>query len=75
MPDYYKAWDRFNVDEALDSDEESNKQTNKIKYKEPEQPQSQAEMMRPTSGAAPNTKIVIKGGTQALNADAEHLKS
>jgi len=25
MPDYYKAWDRFNVDEALDSDEESNK--------------------------------------------------
>ncbi len=75
MPDYYKAWDRFNVDEALDSDEESNKQTNKIKFKEPEQPKSQAEMMRPTSGAAPNTKIVIKGGTQALNADAEHLKS
>jgi hypothetical protein len=32
-------------------------------------------MMRLTSGARPNTKIVIKGGTQALNADAEHLKS
>ena len=74
MPDYYKAWDRYNVDDALDSDEE-NKVTNKITYKEPEAPKSQAEMMRPTSGAAPNTKIVIKGGTQALNADAEHLKS
>ena len=74
MPDYYKAWDRFDVDEALDSDDE-NKKTNKITYKEPEAPKSQAEMMRPTSGAAPNTKIVIKGGTQALNADAEHLKS
>ena len=22
MPDYYKAWDRFDVDKALDSDEE-----------------------------------------------------
>ena len=74
MPDYYKAWDRFNVDDALDSDEE-NKTTNKITYKEPEAPKSQADMMRPTSGAAPHTKIVIKGGTQALNADAEHLKS
>jgi hypothetical protein len=39
MPDYYKAWDRFNVDDALDSDEE-NKNTNKITYKEPEAPRS-----------------------------------
>jgi hypothetical protein len=39
MPDYYKAWDRFNVDDALDSDEES-KNTNKITYKEPEAPKS-----------------------------------
>lgn len=31
--------------------------------------------MRLTSGAAPNTKIVIKGGTQSQNASAEHLKS
>lgn len=62
MPDYYKAWDRFEVDDAIDSDEE-NKKTNKITYKEPEAPKSQADMMRPTSGAAPNTKIVIKGGT------------
>jgi hypothetical protein len=72
MPDYYKAWDRFDIDKALDSDEEG---TLKIKYKEPEPVKSQADMMRLTSGAKPNTKIVIKGGTQALNADAEHLKS
>jgi len=39
MPDYYKAWDRYNVDDALDSDEE-NKVTNKITYKEPEAPKS-----------------------------------
>jgi hypothetical protein len=32
-------------------------------------------MMRLTSGAAPNTKIVIKGGTQSQHANAEHLKS
>jgi hypothetical protein len=39
MPDYYKAWDRFDVDDALDSDEE-NKNKNKITYKEPEGPKS-----------------------------------
>ena len=32
-------------------------------------------MLRLTSGAKPNTKIVIKGGTQVANANAEHLKS
>ena len=63
MPDYYKAWDRFDVDEALASDEEDEKKPSKIKYKEPEPPKSQADMMRLTSGAKPNTKIVIKGGT------------
>jgi hypothetical protein len=79
MPDYYKAWDRFDIDKALDSDSDEEKKgfnkPSKITYKAPEPPKSQADMMRPTSGAAPNTKIVIKGGTQALNADAEHLKS
>ena len=77
MPDYYKAWDNFDVEKALDSEdeEEKNKTTGKITYKEPEPVRSQADMMRLTSGAKPNTKIVIKGGTQALNADAEHLKS
>jgi hypothetical protein len=63
MQDYYKAWDRFNVDDALGSDEEDNKSKSKITYKEPAPPQSQADMMKLTSGAAPNTKIVIKGGT------------
>lgn len=32
-------------------------------------------MLRPTSGAQPNTRIVIKGGTRVSHADAEHLKS
>ena len=63
MPDYYKAWDKFDVDESSDEDEQGNKKQKKITYKEPEAPKSQADMMRPTSGAAPNTKIVIKGGT------------
>jgi hypothetical protein len=71
MPSYYKAWDKFDVDKALEEAETGSS----IKYKEPEPLKSQADMMRLTSGAAPNTKIVIKGGTQALNADAEHLKS
>ena len=77
MPDYYKAWDKFDVDKALDSDEEEEKKkksSSGIQYKEPPPVKSQADMMRLTSGAKPNTKIVIKGGTQALNADAEHLK-
>ena len=62
MPDYYKAWDKFDVDEDSSEDENGNKKS-KITYKEPEAPKTQADMMRPTSGAAPNTKIVIKGGT------------
>jgi tetratricopeptide (TPR) repeat protein len=35
MPDYYKAWDRFDIDKALDSDEEEENKKNKITYKEP----------------------------------------
>jgi tetratricopeptide (TPR) repeat protein len=39
-------------------------------------PQSQAEMMKRTSGAKPNTKIVIKGGTvkQSSMADQQKLQ-
>ena len=39
MPDYYKAWDRFDIDKALNSDEEGDGSSNKpskITYKEPE---------------------------------------
>ena len=62
MPSYYKAWDKFDVDKALEDEDEDSK-IGAIKYKEPEPMKSQADMMRLTSGAAPNTKIVIKGGT------------
>jgi len=62
MPDYYKAWDRFDVDKAL-GDGNSDEEEQKIKYKAPEPPKTQADMMRLTSGAKPNTKLVIKGGT------------
>ncbi len=35
---------------------------------------TQAEMMQRTSGAKPNTKIVIKGGSVQKNSMAEQLK-
>jgi hypothetical protein len=40
MPDYYKAWDKFDVDESSDEDEQGNKKQKKITYKEPEAPKS-----------------------------------
>ena len=67
MPDYYKAWDKFDLDKELESET--------ITYQPPEPPKTQQDMLRPTSGAQPNTRIVIKGGTRVSHADAEHLKS
>ena len=45
-----------------------------IKFKEPKQPMSQAEMMQATSGAKPNTKIVVKGGLRKQLPLAEEFK-
>jgi hypothetical protein len=71
MFDYYKAWDKF-ADKAVTDAEKENGSDDEAqdfipatnpKAVEEKAPQSQAEMMKRTSGARPNTKLVIKGGT------------
>ena len=64
MPDYYKAWDKIGreLEDADSSDE--NDTGNEVRAKNPkfrEENKSTAEMFKPTSGAAPNTSIVVKG--------------
>ena len=59
---------QFMQDKELDSDEEEKKQT------APKQPQTKEEWLKGTSGARPNTKIVIKGGTMKPSSEAELLK-
>lgn len=75
MFDYYKAWDKFA------KDEEGKVEQGKDEYLEAKNPKpeadrpfTQAEMMRLTSGARPNTKIVIKGGTVKRSGMADQLK-
>lgn len=72
MPDYYKAWDKLANDIDNDENVDSNQAKNP-KFKD-EGPASQADMMKLTSGAKPNTQMVIKGGTQRLDSEAEELK-
>ena len=70
MFDYYNAWEKFAKEEesSIDKDESQNP-TNFIPAKNPKPaeerkgPLTQAEMMQRTSGAKPNTQIVIKGGS------------
>ena len=70
MPDYYKAWDKIGreLEEAEASDDSDNNDTgDQFKAKNPkfvEDTRSTAEMFKPTSGAAPNTTIVVKGARQ-----------
>lgn len=71
MPDYYKAWDKFG--KALDEEENLTIATNP-KAVDPKQPQNAAEMMAATSGAGPNTQIVIKGGLRKPVSLAEEFK-
>lgn len=74
MFDYYKAWDNFAdkaVADAENGDEDATA-TDFIPATNPKPlderaPQTQAEMMQRTSGAKPNTKLVIKGGTVKKN--------
>jgi len=63
MPDYYKAWDKIGRElEEVDSDEEGTGDATRAKNpKFREEDKSTAEMFKPTSGAAPNTTIVVKG--------------
>lgn len=78
MFDYYKAWDKFSneVDPDIDQDSSSasNLQAKNPVFKEEPRPQTQAEMMKPTSGARPNTSIVVKGARQRQISIAEEFK-
>ena len=67
MPDYYKAWDKIGRDADSDASDDDNDTGNTARAKNPkfrEEDKSTAEMFKPTSGAAPNTKIVVKGARQ-----------
>jgi tetratricopeptide (TPR) repeat protein len=83
MFNYYKDWDKF-ADEALaeldkESDSDNEIGDGFIQAKKPtfvdDGPLSQAQMMQRTSGAKPNTKVVIKGGTIKKNSLADQLKA
>ena len=76
MPDYYKAWDKFSakLDEEDSDEEKMNPKADKVKYQAPKEPQTQAEMMARTSGAAPNTQMVVKGGLRKVVSIAEQFK-
>lgn len=72
MPDYYKAWDKI-AKEADDEFEQQNETD--VQFKEVQAPTNAAEMMQLTSGAQPNTKIVVKGGLRKELPLAEEFKS
>ena len=83
MFNYYKDWDKF-ADEALkeldkDSDSDVDAGDGFIPATKPtfedEGPLSQAQMLQRTSGAKPNTRVVIKGGTIKKNTLADQLKA
>ena len=72
MFDYYKAWDKFTNDEVLKTEPDFIEAKNPLP--EAEKELTQAEMFRRTSGAKPNTKLVIKGGTVKKSTMADTLK-
>lgn len=76
MPDYYKAWDKIGR-EADNSDSDDSDTGDATKAKNPkyrDEGKSTAEMFKPTSGAAPNTRIVVKGARQQQLSFAEESK-
>ncbi len=72
MPDYYKAWDKFAA--SIDEEDETI-DTGKIQAEDPNKQFSQAEMMQRTSGARPNTEIVVKGARRARLSIADEFKT
>lgn len=76
MPDYYKAWDKI-AKENDSSDSENDDTGNAIRAKNPkykEEDKTTADMFKPTSGAGPNTSIVVKGARQSTLSFAEECK-
>ena len=76
MPDYYKAWDKIGreIDDLDSSDEDTGDATRAKNPKFREENKSQMEMFKPTTGAAPNTSIVVKGARQQQISFAEECK-
>ena len=72
MPGYYAAWDKFA--KKLDDCDDDVEDAGYVKPVAPKEPQNAAEMMARTSGAAPNTSIVIKGGQRKQVSLAEEFK-
>lgn len=76
MPDYYKAWDKIGreIEDLDSSDEDTGDATRAKNPKYREENKSQMEMFKPTSGAKPNTSIVVKGARQQQISFAEECK-
>jgi len=75
MPDYYKAWDKIaRENDSENSDEDTGDATKAKNPKFREEDKSTAEMFKPTSGAAPNTPIVVKGARMNQLSFAEECK-
>lgn len=79
MPDYYKNWDNFDEKEALKRVEDEIAAKIPAEYhgltEEEIKEKEKEKFLKGTSGAKPNTQIVIKGGnapTPQLN--IEHMK-
>jgi hypothetical protein len=71
LPDYYKAWDKFGAE--LDAEENHASQM-EVKPVAVPPPATQAEMLKRTSGASPNTSMVVRGGLRKQFSVAEQFK-
>mmetsp|Transcript_33334 Transcript_33334/g.32780 ORF Transcript_33334/g.32780 Transcript_33334/m.32780 type:complete len:97 (+) Transcript_33334:372-662(+) len=79
MPKYYKSWDNFDENEAIKEIEGAEAPAFPPEYEglteEEIKEKEKEKFLKGTSGAKPNTQIVIKGGnapTPQLN--IEHMK-
>lgn len=76
LPSYYKNWDKIDVDAELQKLEtgeslgfDSTLTTQGEKIEKPHFPNQPQPSMALTSGAAPNTKLLVKGGVQLSSVD------
>ena len=74
MPDYYKAWDKIAAENDSSDDEDTGDASRAKNPKFKEEDKTTAEMFKPTSGARPNTTIVVKGARQSQLSFAEESK-
>ncbi len=75
MPDYYKAWDKIAAEnDSSDDDGDTGDACCAKNPKFKEEDKTTAEMFKPTSGAKPNTTIVVKGARQSQLSFAEESK-